>query len=473
MNTTNNKCGHVSKTRKLLQHLLGSVGALALVALPLRADTFVPTTIETTTWTAAGNNYVIPANSRVANNSTLTIEPGVVVILGPGVSLNVDGQNARIRALGTDTEPIVIRAASPAAKFNSIWVPDIGGAANSAFRWCTISNALAGIWLGAEVDETETQEVSNCIFEDCGNGIQGWSTGQDEDPLPSPSLNPVIQNCRFSNCTTNGIVFTLRRTGNAFPHDRPGWASPQILNNTFVNIGDTAIAFQVEIGGGGQPRVINNSIYSAQVGIYTRRPYDLLCKNNVLTACGAGIVREAADSLSLQVNYNNLYNNGTNFVNYPSSYGTVIWNNANGDPADINFNISEDPLFADLNLLTLSPGSRNIDAGDSAGAYLDGCMNISLGTTVNDIGAYGGPHACNWLATTSTTFALTAEQCVSITINPSTPGMYRLDYTSASGNTNVWTPITNVNLLSTPWTYIDFDSPGVGQRYYRGVLLQQ
>jgi hypothetical protein len=58
-------------------------------------------------------------------------------------------------------------------------------------------------------------------------------------------------------------------------------------------------------------------------------------------------------------------------------------------------------------------------------------------------------------------------------VYPSTPGHYRLEYTPTLGNTNIWTQITNVNLLSAPWTYIDFDYPGVGKRFYRGVLLPQ
>jgi hypothetical protein len=60
---------------------------------------------------------------------------------------------------------------------------------------------------------------------------------------------------------------------------------------------------------------------------------------------------------------------------------------------------------------------------------------------------------------------------VGVTINPTTPGRYRLEYTPTLGSTNIWTQLTNVVLLTTPWTYIDWDYPAVGQRFYRGVLL--
>lgn len=66
---------------------------------------------------------------------------------------------------------------------------------------------------------------------------------------------------------------------------------------------------------------------------------------------------------------------------------------------------------------------------------------------------------------------LTAQQYVGVTIQPGSAGTYRLDYTSALGNAKIWTQATNVNLLSTPWTWIDFESPGIGQRYYRAVKL--
>jgi hypothetical protein len=120
---------------------------------------------------------------------------------------------------------------------------------------------------------------------------------------------------------------------------------------------------------------------------------------------------------------------------------------------------------------TLAANSPCIDAGNPSGAYLDTMFPPSQGTTVNDIGLYGGPYAGTYNGTTN--FMLAARQYVVVTVNPSGAGRYRLEYTPTLGSTNIWTQVTNVNLLSTPWTWIDYDSPGIGQRFYRAVLLPQ
>jgi hypothetical protein len=100
--------------------------------------------------------------------------------------------------------------------------------------------------------------------------------------------------------------------------------------------------------------------------------------------------------LNLNVRYNSFFNNTANFVNYPAAYGTVIWQNANGSDADINFNIFEDPQFANTNTLELSANSPCIDAGDPGEAFSDVCFPPSQGSELNDMGAYGGPGACEW-----------------------------------------------------------------------------
>jgi hypothetical protein len=446
--------------------LIGTWWGLAL--LPLSADTFVPSTINSTTWTKAGSRYIVTANSVVPLGETLNIEPGVEVILAGGVYLNVRG---RIHAIGGQDEPIVFRAASPSSRWDYITTDDRGPAANSIFRWCVFSNANAGLWLVAGRGETETQEVSNCVFQDCGTGIVGLSIGESTT-IPLPSLDPLIQNCRFIDCTTNGIAFTLTRNGDGTPVDRPGRASPTIRNNTFRNIGEAAIAFDVERGGPSQPRVINNSLFNVQTGIRTQAPYDAIIRNNLFVSCETAIERLTVDGLNLLVTYNNFHDNGTNFVNYPSGFGAIVWENANGDPADITFNIFEDPQIADPDTLTIGPDSPCVDAGDQTSEYLDNCFPPSHGTTVNDIGAYGGPAACEWLHHSPTVLSLTIGQFFGVTITPIRPGTYRLEYAPTAGNTNNWLQVTNVNLLASPWTYFDAESPNEVSRLYRAILIE-
>ena len=59
-------------------------------------------------------------------------------------------------------------------------------------------------------------------------------------------------------------------------------------------------------------------------------------------------------------------------------------------------NIDSDPLFVGIDDYHLTPDSPCIDAGDPDPFYADECIPPSMGTERNDMGAYGGPGACDW-----------------------------------------------------------------------------
>ncbi len=60
-------------------------------------------------------------------------------------------------------------------------------------------------------------------------------------------------------------------------------------------------------------------------------------------------------------------------------------------------NIDADPLFVGEGDYRLVEGSPCIDAGNPAPSYNDLCFPPSMGTERNDMGAYGGPGACDWM----------------------------------------------------------------------------
>src|SRR5262245_19789820 len=68
-------------------------------------------------WTTNGSPYILTADCTVASNQTLTIQPGVEVIVGPGVTLNVEGG---ITAIGRPEQFIVIRGVTPTNYWRSI-----------------------------------------------------------------------------------------------------------------------------------------------------------------------------------------------------------------------------------------------------------------------------------------------------------------------------------------------------------------
>jgi hypothetical protein len=83
-----------------------------------------------------------------------------------------------------------------------------------------------------------------------------------------------------------------------------------------------------------------------------------------------------------------------------SGAATIEYSDVQGSYAGTG-NIDFNPAFAgtgcELCDLTIILGSPCIDAGDPAAAFDDVCTPPSLGQVRNDIGAHGGPGACDWV----------------------------------------------------------------------------
>jgi len=62
-------------------------------------------------------------------------------------------------------------------------------------------------------------------------------------------------------------------------------------------------------------------------------------------------------------------------------------------------NINSNPVFLSETELNIVLGSQCVDAGDPNSVYNDVCFPPSLGTERNDMGAHGGPGACDWTIT--------------------------------------------------------------------------
>ncbi len=222
---------------------------------------------------------------------------------------------------------------------------------------------ISGGAVGTDATNSHVLEVKvrNCIFKSVGSGCVFYTAG----PGPGTNLvvNVTVTNCIFDK--VSGAACQLS-TGNNFPMT----SRALFMNNTIVN---------------------------ATWGVDTRAPFDATIENNVFFGCSKAVQRTSSttpDSASLAVKYNCFFTNALNFVGYPGIYGIVVTANQNGTPSDIFYNIFLDPRFVDRNRLLLGSASPCIDAGDPA--IGDVCFFFSKGTVISDLGAYGGPDACNW-----------------------------------------------------------------------------
>jgi hypothetical protein len=160
----------------------------------------------------------------------------------------------------------------------------------------------------------------------------------------------------------------------------------------FDSLSDTAIAFTIgNYPGSSKPVLVNNVINNCRIGINTIDPFDISLYNSIINDCKTALKRTG--TLSGQVGFTCFFNNDTNFVGYPSAYGKVVIQNQNGTPSDVAMNIFTNPAFAETVNFSLSSISPCIDAGDATEIYNDKNFPPSLGTVINDMGAYGGPNA--------------------------------------------------------------------------------
>jgi hypothetical protein len=438
----------IRTTNEIVSPIVALAFLLALTGQS-SASTFVSGNVSGT-WAKTGSPYVATGNLAVPSGQMLTIQPGVTLIIGQGLNMDVEGT---ISAVGTAAERIVIRGASSSLYWDKILV-NYNGDAQSTFVNCNISDATNALQLNVSGSATMSPQIASCIFSNClGSCVYGAANPVAQDSWPN--LAGFLVNSKFLD---SGRGIHLYNTG--WPNSITMYASQGTINMTVANNLFQGLAWPGMWFDIGQP-VQSTSNPKAD--------------NNIFLQCSTAVLKTGSSSYyNEEIAYNCLYNCPTNFVGYPPGiYGTICCQNARGTNCDLAYNIFQDPLFAETTNYTLAANSPCIDAGNPASAYLDTCFPPSQGTTVNDIGLYGGPYAGDWLTNAYngvTNFALTAQRYIGVTINPSAAGHYRLDYTSDLVN-GPWTQATNLTLLSTPFTWIDYQSPEIAQRFYRAVLL--
>jgi hypothetical protein len=386
----------------------------------------------------------------------LAIQPGVSVWIGQGISLTVNGA---ISAVGTASQHIVFKAPTSAQYFSAISVNNsftnlfnycdfanatntlafVGTGTSNQINYCTFTNVMGtalafnnqsgnqamfssfqsvnnGISIAANGNNgTNTSFIMNCSFSNCwGQAVSGACNGT---PGSFGATIATINNCSFNDVSI-GCSFVL---SGAYYYNGYGYGNVQLTDNLFQNATNTAVSFtQNGNVGNSFALLINNIILNASNGIVSQDPWDATVMDGIFVGCTNAVTDTG--TLSRNIEFNDFYNNATNFTGYTSDYGTIILANRNGTPCDLLFNIYSNPLFVSSNNFAQQTNSPCIDAGSPNVAYADVSFPPSQGSSNPDLGIYGGQMAANWLPvmvipTNPPATSLAVSQAIKLTCN--------------------------------------------------------
>lgn len=193
--------------------------------------TIVPAgTITTnTTWTKAGSPYVITGEVVFDINTTLSIDPGVIVRFDSNCTIAVKG---KLKMEGTATDSIIIISNKPGITIADAYqgttyygfsFRESNPADTSYIAYCSFSMGSCGIWAGTNASHIN---VSNSTFSDCMWGIN-ISGG-----------NIHVDNCHFNRCryAINSFTGSYRVTNSSFAGGNYGiWVDNWNIDNYCAN----------------------------------------------------------------------------------------------------------------------------------------------------------------------------------------------------------------------------------------------
>ncbi|WP_372895656.1 Ig-like domain-containing protein [Stieleria sp.] len=169
------------------------------------------------------------------------------------------------------------------------------------------------------------------------------------------------------------------------------WTAGFYANNLVVDNTGTGILLAQSVDGNQNSQLLNNTVVgNGGAGIsHDINRFGGVIRNNLVAFNQLGVVASAEYTPSVgRVGFNDVYgNDGGNWTNYPSAFGTVTTTNANGTPADAEFNLSLDPMFADGTLFEPIDASPVNDAGTDTNAPHDDYVS-AFRHVPYDIGAY-------------------------------------------------------------------------------------
>lgn len=419
--------------------------------------TVPPGTIVNTTWTTAGSPYCVVGDIQV---SLLTIQPGVCVLVdGPyeievistidasgtaDMPITFTAKNPSVRWKGLrfqNTQPgsalrhcrftysesagIRIFDSSPSIENCLLESNTNTGAGGGLFasiasgdlllRECTIvGNASNGNGGGISATMTSgTLRLQRCIVAQNTVNLPSGVSGGGGGILVAGSSE--LENCSIADNAVNAVQSIPGACAAIGGGLYTNGGTNVISNCSFSSntaIGDATVPSGSTFGRGGAIYLGNGSLQmshsvlgcnraegdngSQGSGIYVAGGTISLVNSTIARGNVQGIFNAAGsvDLLNSILYFNNA--GGPQISGSATATYCDVQNGITGT-GNISFNPAFGGTGCEISDLSIVMGSSCIDAGDPSGASNDVCFPPSLGGVRNDIGARGGPGACDWV----------------------------------------------------------------------------
>lgn len=334
--------------------------------------------------TASGGPYHMREDLHVPAGSTLTIQPGTVIVGAESADIRVDG---RLHALGTEAEPILFRAETCSGRWGGIVLE---GTSTHTLRHCDFEfgdNPVGGGGFVAPIGSNVViehcsfrqiaanainassgahVEVRDCSFDTIREGVHTLNSSAvivdcifdgmlgDRDGVDFDGDGPqrsIIERCVFQNGADDGIDI--------------GRSSALIRDNFFVNLHDKAISVE-----GGEPTLTGNVIFNCGTAMALKNGVVVSeAHHNTIVGNQEGIslFAKAGSAQGGHGIFHSLivWANTVDIKTDRRSTATFTFSNISDEVWPGVGNISDDPLFVDVRGMdfALESGSPAIGTG--------------------------------------------------------------------------------------------------------------
>jgi hypothetical protein len=259
-----------------------------------------------TTWTPAGNPYIVSGNTLVDQGITLNIQPGVIIKFSGSFYLYIDGT---LNAQGNILNPIVFTSNNSSPQTGD-WVGikfrPLSTVTGNIINYCHIEFAQKGI-----ESQAASPIISNSIIQNNQIGINFITDYANRDVTIS---NNIITHNIISGISNYAIGGALDILGNEITYNGDGMYSPnnaRKINNNIIRHNTNGI--YCESGGGCTISEINGNIISdnTNYGLYLQGFTLVIYSFQYNTVSNNGGVGIRCKDVNVTISNNKVVNNNT------------------------------------------------------------------------------------------------------------------------------------------------------------------